>query len=192
MKLDDQFEWDLENQDASSEQFAEVYANELGLGGEFKWARVFKEYERGTDACLGLLLRTVYVSKSRCIKSHSSSWATLPTARPSRTTIFACPSYLVSPLPREQWTKYSPLRPFSTTSVTARSSGAKKSEKRSSLRDGNGTRGVVVVLLYQTANPIEPTVHLRSASLSWILRHSPWLPPRVHLRQGVRPLLLPP
>lgn len=36
MKLDDQFEWDLENQDASPEQFAEVYAMELGLGGEFK------------------------------------------------------------------------------------------------------------------------------------------------------------
>ncbi|KAF8556610.1 SNF5-domain-containing protein [Imleria badia] len=38
MKLDDQFEWDLENEDASPEQFAEVYANELGLGGEFKTA----------------------------------------------------------------------------------------------------------------------------------------------------------
>ncbi|KAH0831177.1 hypothetical protein J3R83DRAFT_13754 [Lanmaoa asiatica] len=38
MKLDDQFEWDLENQDASPEQFADVYANELGLGGEFKTA----------------------------------------------------------------------------------------------------------------------------------------------------------
>lgn len=36
MKLDDQFEWDLENQDASPELFAEVYAKELGLGGEFK------------------------------------------------------------------------------------------------------------------------------------------------------------
>ncbi|KAH7928851.1 SNF5-domain-containing protein [Leucogyrophana mollusca] len=38
MKLDDQFEWDLENVDASPEQFAEVYAKELGLGGEFKTA----------------------------------------------------------------------------------------------------------------------------------------------------------
>ncbi|KIJ63657.1 hypothetical protein HYDPIDRAFT_29449 [Hydnomerulius pinastri MD-312] len=38
MKLDDQFEWDLDNQDASPEQFAEVYAKELGLGGEFKTA----------------------------------------------------------------------------------------------------------------------------------------------------------
>jgi hypothetical protein len=36
MKLDDQFEWDLENADASPEQFADVYAKELGLGGEFK------------------------------------------------------------------------------------------------------------------------------------------------------------
>ncbi|KAL4072221.1 hypothetical protein J3A83DRAFT_4092750 [Scleroderma citrinum] len=38
VKLDDQFEWDLENLDASPEQFAEVYAKELGLGGEFKTA----------------------------------------------------------------------------------------------------------------------------------------------------------
>lgn len=38
VKLDDQFEWDVENLDASPEQFAEVYANELGLGGEFKTA----------------------------------------------------------------------------------------------------------------------------------------------------------
>lgn len=38
MKLDDQFEWDLENVDASPEHFADVYAKELGLGGEFKTA----------------------------------------------------------------------------------------------------------------------------------------------------------
>ncbi|KAG1859989.1 hypothetical protein C8R48DRAFT_605512 [Suillus tomentosus] len=38
MKLDDQFEWDLENMDASPEQFADIYVKELGLGGEFKTA----------------------------------------------------------------------------------------------------------------------------------------------------------
>ncbi|KAI0251835.1 hypothetical protein BJV78DRAFT_1207106 [Lactifluus subvellereus] len=38
MKLDDQFEWDIENPGASPEQFAEVYARELGLGGEFRTA----------------------------------------------------------------------------------------------------------------------------------------------------------
>ncbi|KAI0058365.1 SNF5-domain-containing protein, partial [Artomyces pyxidatus] len=38
MKLDDQFEWDIDNPGASPEQFAEVYAKELGLGGEFKTA----------------------------------------------------------------------------------------------------------------------------------------------------------
>ncbi|KAF5352064.1 hypothetical protein D9758_009401 [Tetrapyrgos nigripes] len=38
MKLDDQFEWDLDNPTASPEQFAEVYAQDLGLGGEFKTA----------------------------------------------------------------------------------------------------------------------------------------------------------
>ncbi|KAI6038612.1 SNF5-domain-containing protein [Pisolithus marmoratus] len=38
VRLDDQFEWDLENEDASPEQFAEVYVKELGLGGEFQTA----------------------------------------------------------------------------------------------------------------------------------------------------------
>ncbi|KAJ7502954.1 hypothetical protein B0H11DRAFT_1712157 [Mycena galericulata] len=38
MKLDDQFEWDLDNTDASPEDFAEIYAQELGLGGEFRTA----------------------------------------------------------------------------------------------------------------------------------------------------------
>ncbi|EIN14518.1 SNF5-domain-containing protein [Punctularia strigosozonata HHB-11173 SS5] len=38
MELNDQFEWDLDNEDASPEQFAEVYARDLGLGGEFKTA----------------------------------------------------------------------------------------------------------------------------------------------------------
>jgi SWI/SNF-related matrix-associated actin-dependent regulator of chromatin subfamily B protein 1 len=37
MKLDDQFEWDLDNEDASPEDFAEVYTQELGLNGEFRW-----------------------------------------------------------------------------------------------------------------------------------------------------------
>ena len=41
MKLDDQFEWDLDNADASPEQFAEVYAKELGLGGEFRYGIFF-------------------------------------------------------------------------------------------------------------------------------------------------------
>jgi SWI/SNF-related matrix-associated actin-dependent regulator of chromatin subfamily B protein 1 len=36
MKLEDQIEWDLENEDASPEAFAEVYARDLGLTGEFK------------------------------------------------------------------------------------------------------------------------------------------------------------
>lgn len=36
VKLDDQFEWDLDNPHASPEQFAEVYTQELGLAGEFK------------------------------------------------------------------------------------------------------------------------------------------------------------
>ncbi len=36
MKLDDQFEWDIENPHASPEGFADIYVQELGLGGEFR------------------------------------------------------------------------------------------------------------------------------------------------------------
>lgn len=36
MKLEDQFEWDLDNAYASPESFAEIYTQDLGLGGEFR------------------------------------------------------------------------------------------------------------------------------------------------------------
>ncbi|KAJ4489990.1 hypothetical protein J3R30DRAFT_3653479 [Lentinula aciculospora] len=38
MKLDDQFEWDIDNYKASPEQFAEIYTQDLGLSGEFRSA----------------------------------------------------------------------------------------------------------------------------------------------------------
>jgi SWI/SNF-related matrix-associated actin-dependent regulator of chromatin subfamily B protein 1 len=37
MKLDNQFEWDMDYDGASPERFAEVYASELGLAGKFKY-----------------------------------------------------------------------------------------------------------------------------------------------------------
>ena len=37
LKLEDQFEWDIDSPDPSPEHFAEVYAKELGLGGEFRF-----------------------------------------------------------------------------------------------------------------------------------------------------------
>ena len=36
VKLEDQFEWDIDSPDPAPEHFAEVYAKELGLSGEFK------------------------------------------------------------------------------------------------------------------------------------------------------------
>ena len=36
MKLEDQFEWDVEGSSITPEDFAEVYAQDLGLAGEFK------------------------------------------------------------------------------------------------------------------------------------------------------------
>jgi hypothetical protein len=40
MKLEDQFEWDLENETVTPEEFSEVYALDLGLGGEFKYVAI--------------------------------------------------------------------------------------------------------------------------------------------------------
>lgn len=36
MKLDDQFEWDIDNVKVSPEHFAEVYTRDLDLSGEFR------------------------------------------------------------------------------------------------------------------------------------------------------------
>ncbi|KAF7324326.1 hypothetical protein MVEN_02649300 [Mycena venus] len=50
IKLDDQFEWDLDNEDASPEEFAEIYTQELGLGGEFSDGELERhEKERDKD-----------------------------------------------------------------------------------------------------------------------------------------------
>ncbi|KAJ7106061.1 hypothetical protein C8R43DRAFT_906388 [Mycena crocata] len=54
MKLDDQFEWDLDNAEASPEDFAETYTQELGLNGEFKTAIVhsIREQVHAYQKCL--------------------------------------------------------------------------------------------------------------------------------------------
>ncbi|KAJ7782721.1 hypothetical protein B0H16DRAFT_1709569 [Mycena metata] len=49
IKLDDQFEWDLDNAEASPENFAEIYTQELGLGGEFRTAIVHAIREQDDD-----------------------------------------------------------------------------------------------------------------------------------------------
>ncbi|KAF8178617.1 hypothetical protein K438DRAFT_1604964 [Mycena galopus ATCC 62051] len=57
IKLDDQFEWDLDSEDASPEDFAENYTQELGLGGEFKTAIVhsIREQVHAYQKCLYLV-----------------------------------------------------------------------------------------------------------------------------------------
>ncbi|KAJ7350474.1 hypothetical protein DFH08DRAFT_694954 [Mycena albidolilacea] len=61
IKLDDQFEWDLDSDDASPEDFAETYAQELGLGGEFKTAIVhsIREQVHAYQKCLYLVGHTM-------------------------------------------------------------------------------------------------------------------------------------
>ncbi|KAK7057551.1 hypothetical protein R3P38DRAFT_2841689 [Favolaschia claudopus] len=61
VKLDDQFEWDLTNEDASPEEFAENYAQELGLNGEFKTAIVhsIREQVHAYRKCLYLVGHTM-------------------------------------------------------------------------------------------------------------------------------------
>ncbi|KAJ6497699.1 SNF5-domain-containing protein [Mycena sanguinolenta] len=61
IKLDDQFEWDLDSDDASPEDFAENYARELGLGGEFKTAIIhsIREQVHAYQKCLYLVGHTM-------------------------------------------------------------------------------------------------------------------------------------
>jgi SWI/SNF-related matrix-associated actin-dependent regulator of chromatin subfamily B member 1 len=58
VKLDDQFEWDIANPDASPEQFAEIYTRELGLGGEFKYVLLLVKKYHLEPPCAYTLLRT--------------------------------------------------------------------------------------------------------------------------------------
>ena len=70
MKLDDQFEWDLDNPHASPEQFSEVYTKELGLNGEFKYSSVLRRVITYSHAIFtGQRSPTLSVNKFRCIKS---------------------------------------------------------------------------------------------------------------------------
>jgi hypothetical protein len=79
MKLDDQFEWDLENENASPEEFAEVYAQDLGLNGEFRWVIHFGIYMgQRLTSCSELLSRTPFASRFRPTKNHCSLLAILP------------------------------------------------------------------------------------------------------------------
>ncbi|KAJ7496935.1 hypothetical protein FB451DRAFT_1017060 [Mycena latifolia] len=57
MKLDDQFEWDLDNKEASPEDFAQIYTQELGLGGEFRTAiaHSIREQVHAYQKCLFLV-----------------------------------------------------------------------------------------------------------------------------------------
>lgn len=95
MKLEDQIEWDIDSPDPAPEYFADVYAKELGLNGEFRYvglnhllSLVISEF------CLGLPLRILFENKSKHIKSHCSSSDTPLTVRQCRMTIFACLCYL--------------------------------------------------------------------------------------------------
>jgi SWI/SNF-related matrix-associated actin-dependent regulator of chromatin subfamily B protein 1 len=57
VKLDNQFEWDLENENALPEEFAEGYTQDLGLNGEFRWVICFRRYTgQRLTVGLGLLL----------------------------------------------------------------------------------------------------------------------------------------
>lgn len=87
MKLDDQFEWDLDNEDASPEEFAEVYTQELGLNGEFKWVVFFLVLFIVWADCGSTEppFRILSVNKSRRTKNRCSWSAILLMGRPCRT-----------------------------------------------------------------------------------------------------------
>ena len=79
MKLEDQFEWDLDTPDPSPENFADVYAKELGLGGEFRFVYLSASIlwkNKSLRRHAGPLSRTPFENKFRSTRSRSSSWDT--------------------------------------------------------------------------------------------------------------------
>jgi SNF5 / SMARCB1 / INI1 len=135
MKLDDQFEWDLDNADACPERFAEVYAKELGLSGEFKCVTPF-DFLYDAETVLTLLplrpgrpSRIVSESKFKRTKSRSSLLVT-PLMGPFKMKTFARPSYRVSPQVHVQWIKYNRSRRCSTTSATGNWRGMRRTAIR--------------------------------------------------------------
>ncbi|KAG9313820.1 hypothetical protein JVU11DRAFT_6183 [Chiua virens] len=143
----------LRNQDASPEQFAEVYAAELGL----------VENSR-------LPSHTVYGSKvqvyqkSLFLVGHPSDGSAV---QDDDLRMSFLPSLTSAARAMDQVRSFTPTL---ITSAMARSKRMKKSGKRSSPRGGNEIHVAAEVLRFQTANPSEPIVLLRLASLSWMLR----------------------
>lgn len=88
MKLDDQFEWDLDNSNASPEDFAEVYAQDLGLGGEFKYELVILARVHDSEVFSGPRLHILYENKFRRTKSHFSLLVILRTDQQSKMKSF--------------------------------------------------------------------------------------------------------
>lgn len=115
--LEDQIEWDIDSQDPAPEQFAEVYAKDLGLGGEFKCVFYFTVVTSISFAhhCIGPPSRTLFENKYRPIKNLSSWLVTHRMGPQSRTTICACRCYRRFLRELALWIKSSHSLPCSTT-----------------------------------------------------------------------------
>lgn len=80
IQLIDKFEWDISDPANSPENFAEIFANDLGLGGEFKYVYLFRldiSTDRGFRTAIAHAIREqieVFV-KSLCLLGHVSGLA---------------------------------------------------------------------------------------------------------------------
>lgn len=121
MKLEDQFEWDLENDSVTPEEFSEVYAQDLGLGGEFKYVfhsalfvAIFGIYHLPLPFFVGLRSLIAFENKFKCSRSRCSSSGILLMARRFKMTSSGKPSFLTSRLGQGLWIKFRCIRHFST------------------------------------------------------------------------------
>ncbi|PFH53423.1 hypothetical protein AMATHDRAFT_1089 [Amanita thiersii Skay4041] len=125
MKLDDQFEWDLDNPNASPEEFAEIYAQDLGLGGEFKTAIAHSIREQ-VQAYQKSLFLVGHPSDGSAVQDEDLRLAFLPTLTSGARSI-------------DQLQSYTPLLNYLSDGEIERSE--KEREKDMTKRRKRNTRG---------------------------------------------------
>ncbi|KAF9444193.1 SNF5-domain-containing protein [Macrolepiota fuliginosa MF-IS2] len=131
MKLEDQFEWDLENDVATPEEFSEVYAQDLGLGGEFKTAIAHSIREQ-----------IQMYQKSLFLVGHPSDGTPIQDEELRQAFL---PSLAAGARPMDQVQAYTPLLNSVSDSDIERSEKEREKElNKRRKRNQRGRRGIVI------------------------------------------------
>ncbi|KAF7762167.1 hypothetical protein Agabi119p4_8760 [Agaricus bisporus var. burnettii] len=131
MKLEDQFEWDLENETVTPEEFSEVYAQDLGLGGEFK-----------TSIAHSIREQIQMYQKSLFLVGHFSDGTPIQDEELRQAFL---PSLATGARPMDQVQAYTPLLNSVSDSDIERSEKEREKEMtKRRKRNQRGRRGIVI------------------------------------------------